>query len=102
MKKLICILLISLVIFATVGCDNTSLNAHIEPDADRFEVLPYEEDLSISGFYANITYLRDTKTDIIYTFIIRGTGNGRMGGLCPLYNADGEPMTYEEFMEEMN
>ena len=84
MKKLFCILLVGLTLFGFVACKNETV------DGGRFEDLPYRE--GIGGY--GIGYCRDKETDIIYVY--RGSG-----GISVLYNTDGEPMTYDEFMEEI-
>ena len=84
MKKLICALLICVGIFGMVGCKSKTM------EGGRFETLPYSD---ATGSYS-IGYCRDKITNIVY--IYRGSG-----GISPLYNADGEPMTYDEFMEDI-
>ena len=84
MKKIICALLICVGIFGMIGCNPETI------EGGRFEALPYTE--SIHGY--TVGYCRDKITNIIY--ICRGNG-----GISPLYNADGEPMTYDEFMEDI-
>lgn len=90
MKKIICVLLIAaMAVIGFTGC--TSDIEKIENS--RFESLPYYEDM---GGY-NILYFRDTITDIIY---IMNT-DAYQGGICPLYNTDGTPMLYDEFIESL-
>ena len=84
MKKLICILLVGLTLFGFTSCKDEPING------GRFEDLPYGESV---GRYS-VGYCRDKKTDIIYVY--RGTG-----GISVLYNLNGEPMTYDEFMEDI-
>lgn len=84
MKKLLCILLVGLALFGFTACKSETM------EGGRFESLPYREE---AGGHS-IGYCRDKKTDIVYVY--RGTG-----GISVLYNADGEPMTYDEFMEEV-
>lgn len=91
MKKLICIFIIAVMLIASlVGCCN-SVNAANENN--RFEKISYSDHM---GGY-RINFYRDIKTDIVYMF----TKDMDSVGISPLYNADGEPMTYDEFMEEV-
>ena len=90
MKKLICVLFIMImVVISLAGC-----NCNISAAEDiHFEKLSYVDQM---GGY-RISYYRDVKTDIIYML----TSDMDYGGISPLYNADGEPMTYDKFMEEI-
>ena len=83
-EKLFCILLVSLTLLGFTACKNETI------DGGRFKDLPYSG--CING--NRIGYCRDKKTDIIYVY--RGSG-----GMSVLYNADGEPMTYDELMEDI-
>lgn len=90
MKKLICALLLSLAMLSAVGCHTTTTAAEND---NRFEKMKYED--TMSGY--RIRYFRDKRTNIIYMMTI----DMDCGGICPLYNADGEPMTYNEFVEDV-
>lgn len=90
MKKIICILLIATM--AVIGFAGCNCNASAIED-NRFEKLLYSDHM---GAY-KIVYYRDVKTDVIYMF----TSDMDCGGICPLYNADGTPILYDEFMASM-
>lgn len=94
MKKLICALLICVGMFGMVGCSNTTETV----EGGRFELLPYTDAFptEYSSTYI-INYYRDVKTNIVYML----NASVRQGGISPLYNANGEPMTYDEFMEDI-
>ena len=90
MKKIICILLIA--VMAVIGFVGCNCDASAVED-NRFEKLSYSDRM---GGY-RISYYRDVKTDVIYMF----TSDMDCGGICPLYDTDGTPMLYDEFMESM-
>ena len=78
-----------MVVISLAGC-----NYDVSAAEDiHFEKLSYFDHM---GIY-KINYYRDVKTDIIYML----TSDMDCGGISPLYNADGELMTYDEFMEEI-
>lgn len=90
MKKLICVLFIVIMMVVNLAGCNCEVSAAEEI---RFEKLSYSDYM---GGY-RISYYRDIKTDIIYML----TSDMDCGGISPLYNADGKPMTYDEFMEDI-
>ena len=47
----------------------------------------------------DVQYYVETHTQLMYIYFIDWDANATRGGLCPLYNADGTIMTYEQFQE---
>ena len=103
MKKIICVLLIA--VMATIGLTGCLTDEELGASEiivdNRFEMLPYEEETSVHGCFNKFFYLRDTITDVVYVYVIYGTGNGRTGSLTILFDADGTPILYDEFMESL-
>ena len=98
MKKIIIILLICSLLFLS-GCETLPSAPDTERNENsRFELIEIDEAPYFShSFY----YWRDTHTNIIYIEYLHGAGNGSYGGFTPLFNSDGTPMLYEEFMEQI-
>jgi hypothetical protein len=90
MKKIICVLLIAAM--ATIGFAGCCANNE-KVKIGRFESLSYYD--NTCG--REVRYFRDTITDIIYIMNV----DSYQGGICPLYNTDGTPMLYDEFMESI-
>lgn len=97
-------MLSALLILTLVACDSS------EP------VIDYEIDTSLSSPFQlvrevenathtskkcveDVLYYVEMNTQLMYIYIIDWDGNATRAGFCPLYNADGSIMTYEQFQE---
>lgn len=83
MKKIIVCILTLCLLFILVSCG--------KDENSRFEKV-YGDSGHNQGM-GGIAYYRDTQTDVIYFSIGQG--------ISPLFNSDGTPMLYEEFMEQI-
>lgn len=104
MKKLIISLLLCVILMTClVGCESGTVTE--DYDVDMNSIYPLQlvkkiEDNSMSGVaISEIYYYTDIQTQVMYMYIIDWNGNATRGGFCPLYNADGTIMTYEQFQE---
>ena len=108
MKKLICLLFICITIIPIlIGCDSTPIGevtpAEIEPSSSRFQKIASEKLADNSGKHTleDAHYYVDRYTNIMYVYIIDWDGNYTRGMMAVLYNAEGKPMTLEEFEKEI-
>jgi hypothetical protein len=107
MKKIIAILLLTVMCFVLAACD-TAETITIDPvigDTARFQYIGKSE-LNQNGAGGNygtadeIQYFVDNETQIIYIAIVNHAGNGTWAGFTPLIDADGTYVTYDEFKED--
>ena len=106
MKKILSIVLICMLIVVFTGCE--------EPNVGEFVPIESETVMSSARFHEigreainsrtnndcleNAYYYVDIYTNIVYVYFIDLDGNATRGMMTVLYNADGIPMTLEEFM----
>lgn len=105
MKKLICLVLACIMlIFVFVACGEQPTVGEFVPtesetparfrEIGRESIAPRNGDEQIE----DAIYYVDTHTNIVYMYFIDWDANATRGGITVLYNADGTPMTLEEFM----
>lgn len=105
MKKLICLVMICLMVLILVGCEEAPIGEFV-PTEDETETTARFQEIGkekINPSTANSRiedayYYVDTETNIVYVYFIDWDANATRGMLTVLYNADGTPMTLEEFM----
>lgn len=83
MKKIICLLLIILTLFACTACGN-AINTYSEESAGSFVLV---ESKKLGAYYYHIVYHRETK--VMYTV-------GYYSDFIVMLNPDGSPMVWEE------
>jgi len=89
MKKLRILLLLPMLLL--VSCSNGTTGDDREPKVTYF--WPNFDLVCTHGF---VSYLKDLDTNIMYISMSDNTAHKRSG--CSVYyNAEGKPMTYEEF-----
>ena len=100
MKKLILIfILTSLLIFNLIACSDVEPSEDKDFDNSRFEIIDSFEIGENSGQSSiEVFIIRDIATDILYMY----TATYRSGGLNPLLDANGVPMTYANYFEKEN
>lgn len=107
MKKIICLILICLTIaFVFIGCNESAPvgefvpaeNEAIETSA-RFREIGKEtiNSNSSNNRLEDAIYYVDIHTNIVYVYFIDWDANATRGTMTVLYNAEGAPMTLEEF-----
>lgn len=84
MKKFFVIFSLLSVIFLS-GCSG---NVVVRKSADDILGSRFISD-NPNDYFSTIV---DSETGIVYILLKRGTGSGSVGGICPLYNADGTIM----------
>ena len=84
MKKFFVIFILYCAVLLS-GCTG---NAVVRENADNTLGSRFISD-SPNDYFSTVV---DSKTGIIYIVWQRGTGSGSIGGICPLYNADGTIM----------
>lgn len=105
MKKLVmCLILIIVLSFCLMACDETS--SVIDYEIDTSSEMPFQlvrktknADHTSDDRIEDVQYYVETHTQLMYMYFIDWDANATRGGLCPLYNADGTIMTYEQFQE---
>lgn len=105
MKKMLGIILICLLIVAFTGCAESNVGEFVPTENEvtmnpaRFRELGQETINSKAGIWLEEAYYYvDIHTNIVYVYLIDWNGNATRGMMTVLYNADGTPMTLEEFM----
>lgn len=109
MKKILVISLLCLICFFAVGCGPTSTGQLEEIENSEENVIgPFEceakfkkesyKTVEIDSIY----FYRDTNTNLIYVLVRDGNGQATYGGFSIYYNAEGNPMTYDEWKEIYN
>jgi hypothetical protein len=97
-KSLIIMLIVaSFVILTFTACSSTTINKNQNEikESNRFK---YIETMTIgSRMFIDVYY--DTETGVVYQHFCRGNGGG---GPIPVYKANGELLTYEEYIENQN
>ncbi len=102
MKKVIAIVLLTIMCFVLAACDTEETIDPVIGDTARFQYIGKSE-LNQNGATSNygtadeIQYFVDNETQIIYIAIVNHAGNGTWAGFTPLIDADGTYVTYEEF-----
>jgi hypothetical protein len=102
MKKIIAILLLTVMCFVLAACDTAETIDPVIGDTARFQYIGKSE-LNQNGAGGNygtadeIQYFVDNETQIIYIAVVNHAGNGTWAGFTPLIDADGTYTTYEEF-----
>lgn len=105
MKKLvICLILIIVLPFCLTACAETSPVSDYEIDTSSeapFQLVRKTKnaDRTKDNRIEDVQYYVETRTQLMYAYFIDWDANATRGGLCPLYNADGTIMTYEQFQE---
>ena len=105
MKKLvICFALVSVLSFGGMACTETS--PVVDDEIDTSSEAPFQlvrktinADYTSDDRIEEVQYYVETNTQLMYMYFIDWDANATRGGLCPLYNADGTIMTYEQFQE---
>ena len=104
MKKLICLVLACIMlIFVFVACEQPAVGEFIPTENEtsaRFREIGRETIAARNNGnqIESAIYYVDTRTNIVYMYFIDWDANATRGGITVLYNADGTPMTLEEFM----
>ena len=105
MKRLICLVLICLIIFVFVGCEEAPLGEFVPAEGEtettsRFQEIGREKinESSSGTTIEDAIYYVDIYTNIVYVYLIDWNANATRGMMTVLYNAAGTPMTLEEFM----
>ena len=104
MKKLIIVLFVIILIMCLVSCKNDITSTSYEIDTGSevpFQLVRKTKnaDYTSNDRIESVQYYVETNTQLMYMYFIDWDGNATRGGLCPLYNADGTIMTYEQFQE---
>lgn len=105
MKKIICLLLACItltIILASCGSAPAPVGEFVTSDVTnlaRFQLIGAENlaDISYNDVLERALYYVDRYTNIIYVYTIDFDANATRGMMTVLYNAEGEPMTLEEF-----
>ena len=105
MKKLvICFALVIVLSFCLMACDKTS--PVVDYEIDTSSEVPFQlvrktknADYTSDDRIEEVQYYVETHTQLMYMYFIDWDANASRGGLCPLYNADGTIMTYEQFQK---
>ena len=104
MKRIICLILICLIItFVFTGCEQTPIGEFVPTENEtsaRFREIGRETINSRTNkdCLEDSYYYVDIHTNIVYVYLIDWDANATRGMMTVLYNADGAPMTLEEFM----
>ena len=105
MKKLMCLAMICLMILVLVGCGEAPVGEFV-PTEDETETTARFREVGKEAINSRTDnncledayYYVDIHTNIVYVYFIDWDANATRGMLTVLYNADGTPMTLEEFM----
>lgn len=104
LTKLICLVLACVIlILVFVACEQPTVGEFIPTGSEtpaRFREIGRETIATLSGDdqIEKVIYYVDTHTNIVYMYFIDWHNNATRGGVTVLYNADGTPMTLNEFM----
>ena len=106
MKKIFGIVLICLLIVAFTGCGRPNVGEFVPTESEdamnsaRFCEIGREtiNSRTDNNCLEDAYYYVDIHTNIVYVYLIDWDANATRGMLTVLYNADGTPMTLEEFM----
>ena len=105
MKRLVCLILICLMmVFVFTSCEEEMPIGEItlieeENTNARFKEIGWEKLRNQTGNHLEeVIYYYDEYTNIVYAYFIDWNANATRGMMTVLYNADGTPMTLEEFM----
>ena len=106
MKKMLVISLLCLVCFLAVGCRPAATGQLEKVESSEEDIIgPFEcvakinTPLHSSNPINNISFFRDTNTNLIYILVKNYNGNATYGGFTPYYNTEGNLMTYDEWKE---
>ena len=105
MKRLaICLILIIILPFCLMACDETS--SVVDYEIDTSSEAPFQlvrktknAEHTSDNRIEDVQYYVEINTQLMYIYFIDWDANATRGGLCPLYNTDGTIMTYEQFQE---
>ena len=92
MKKMIRLLAL-LPVLVLAACGDTTP----KDDDGHIMYTTYGPNFSTVCDHGYLRYLRDTDTNIMYIFWSNGS-TGKKAALSVYYNAEGQPMTYGEFL----
>ena len=105
MRKIVCALLISLMVSVFVGCEKAPVGEFVPTEIEtetsaRFQEIGKEtiNSRTDNNCLEDAIYYVDIYTNIVYVYLIDWDANATRGMMTVLYNADGTPMTLEEFM----
>ena len=106
MKKILGIVLICLLILVFTGCERHNIGEFVSTESEtamnsaRFREIGREaiNSKSYGNCLEDAYYYVDIHTNIVYVYLIDWDANATRGMMTVLYNADGTPMTLEEFM----
>ena len=106
MKKILGIILICLLIVVFTGCEVPDVGEFVPTESEvttspaRFRELGREtiKSSTSNNCLEDAYYYVDIHTNIVYVYFIDWNSNATRGMITVLYNADGTPMTLEEFM----
>lgn len=106
MKKIALILFIIMIIVTLVSCDDADEGGFVplnEETSARFQRIGIEKFADVHEAKAiwEVVYYVDRYTNIVYVYAIDWYYDSR-GMMTVLYNAEGKPMTLEEFEKEKN
>lgn len=109
MKKILIISLLCLICFLTVGCGPTptgqleKIESSDECRIGSFEcIAKIDRSQDTPNPINTIFFLKDVNTNLIYIFVKDYNTNATYGGFSIYYNAEGNPMTYDEWKEIYN
>ena len=105
MKKPFCVVLICLLAIVFVGCDRPPVGEFIPTETEteasaRFQEIGKEtiNSRTDNDCLEDAIYYVDIYTNIVYVYLIDWDANATRGMMTVLYNAEGAPMTLEEFV----
>lgn len=106
MKKIFGIILIFLLIVAFTGCEEPNVGEFVSTESEtetspaRFREIGREaiNSRTNNNCLEDAYYYVDIHTNIVYVYLIDWDANATRGMMTVLYNADGTPMTLEEFI----
>lgn len=109
MKKILIISLLCLICFLAVGCRSNTTGQLEKVESGKEDIIGTFEYIAeirasvhASNPISNISFFRDTNTNLVYILVEDFSGNMSYGGFSIYYNAEGNPMTYDEWKEIYN
>ena len=89
-KTIIAVISVTIMLILFVSCEES--NDTIESPKEKFSIV-YEQSVDDK---LNVYIIRDNVTNVLYMY----TTGMRKAGLTQLINADGTPVTYDQWIEE--
>ena len=89
-KTIIAVISVTIMLILFVSCEES--NDTIESPKEKFSIV-YEQSVDDK---LNVYIIRDNVTNVLYMY----TTGMRKAGLTQLINADGTPVTYNQWIEE--